>query len=161
MDQAFFKTQIERLNTQWPNSYKEERMMVIFNAFRDVSNFDFRDAVTHCLGNSKGSPLVPELTDALQKVRANYFNQKRIDEATQRGIFNSIPDGGTCDKEFYKKCTELYNALIDKKITKEQFDQGCDLLDQAAKLYKRAPVPTKTNLPEKYLKPVFEDDKPF
>lgn len=161
MDINFFDVEMGRLKNQWPNAYSAERIKILFNAFRNVANFDFRDAVTDCIANCKGAPLLKELTEAVERARANYFNNKRIDEASQRNAFLNIPDSGACDVEFKNKCVELYNAFMDKKISGEQFYQGCDLLDQAAKLYKRAPVPTKTNPPEKYLKPIFEDDKPF
>ena len=50
---------------------------------------------------------------------------------------------------------------MDKKITRDQFYQGCDLLDQAAKLYNR---PKTTIVPPKQFgRPYKEenDDKPY
>ncbi len=163
MDHVFYKQQIERLKQQWPNAYSEERMIVIFNAFRDVPNFDFRDAVTYCLGNSKGSPLLPELTEAIAKARANYYNLKRIDEASQRTSFLNIADDGkTCDREFKNKCVELYTSFMDKKITREQFYQGCNLLDQASKLFKnKSPtIVEPTKLPKMPYK-TDDDERPY
>lgn len=153
--------EMKRLQVQWPNAYSKERMIIFFNAFKDVANFDFRDAVTHCLATCKGAPLLKELTEAIHVARNNYFTQKRIDEATQKGIFNSIPDGQTCDPEFKNKCMELYNSFMDKKITKKEFDQGCDLLDQASKLYKnKAPtIITTKQLKKPYTEE--DDDKQF
>jgi len=161
MDHIFYKQQIERLKSQWPHAYSEERMIVLFNAFKNVANFDFRDAVTECIANCKGAPLLKELTEAIERARANYFNNKRIDEATQRDAFLNIPDSGTADREFKNKCVELYNSFMDKKITREQFYQGCDLLDQASKLYNR---PKTTIVPPKQFgRPYKEenDDKPY
>lgn len=155
---------MKRLKSQWPSAYSEERMKIFFNAFRDVSNFDFRDAVTYCLSQSKGAPLLPELTEAVAKARIAYFNKKRIDEADQRNAYLNIADDGTCDREFKNKCMELYNSFMDKKITREQFYQGCDLLDQAAKLYKNKNN-RPTTIPPKQLgrpyKDDSEEDKPY
>jgi hypothetical protein len=153
---------MDRLKTQWPNAYEPERQKIFFNAFKDVSNFDFRDAVTHCLANSRSAPLLPELTESIAKARATYFNQKRIDEADQKNAFLNIPDDGqSCDKEFKNKCMELYNNYMDGKINREQFYQGCDFLDQAAKLFRKNPVPKMppptTKLPYKN----DDEDKPF
>lgn len=153
---------MKRLKEQWPNAYSKERMIVFFNAFKDVANFDFRDAVTHCLAHSKGAPLLPELTEAVAKAKAAYFMQKRIDEADQRNAYLNIPDDGTCDREFKNKCMELYNSFMDKKITREQFYQGCDLLDQAAKLYVKKQN-TQQIKPIQLARPysVESDEKPF
>lgn len=155
MELSFFETQMKRLKEQWPSAYSSERYKIFFNAFRDVSNFDFRDAVSHCLAHSRGAPLLPELTEAIVKARSNYFEQKRITELDQKNAFLNIKDDGvSCDKEFKEKCVELYKNFMDRKITAEQFYQGCDLLDQASKLFKT----TKPNPPTNSSSP---DEKPF
>ena len=92
MDLNFFELEMKRLKEQWPNAYSKERMIIFFNAFKNVANFDFRDAVTECIANCKGAPLLKELTEAVERARINYFNNKRIDEATQRDAFLNIPD---------------------------------------------------------------------
>lgn len=163
MDINFFDLEMKRLANQWPNAYSPERIKIFFNAFRDVSNFDFRDAVTHCLATCKGAPLLKELTEAIHVARNNYFQQKRITEADQRNAFLNIGDDGTCDREFKNKCVELYNSFMDKKITKEQFYQGCDLLDQAAKLFKNKNKNPTPSVPPKQLGRPYKDDdeKPY
>ena len=161
MELNFFEMEMKRLQIQWPNAYSKERMIVFFNAFRDVSNFDFRDAVTHCLATCKGAPLLKELTEAIHVARNNYFQQKRIDEANlNKGMFG-IENNGTADPEFAKKCVELFKQFDERKITREQFGQGCDLLDQASKLYKNK-APTVIT-PKQLKKPHREEDdeKPF
>lgn len=160
MDHVFYKQQIERLKAQWPQAYSEERMIIFFNAFRDVSNFDFRDAVTHCLATCKGAPLLGEITEAIVKAKNNYLYQKRLEESKMMGALDyAYENNTTADPEFVDRCMKLLDDLYNKKITKAQFDQGCDLLDQAAKLYSKPK--TKTKIPEKYKKPIFEEDKPF
>lgn len=147
MDHVFYKQQIERLKAQWPQAYSEERMIIFFNAFRDVSNFDFRDAVTHCLATCKGAPLLGEITEAIIKAKNNYLYQKRLEESKMMGVLDyAYENNTTADPEFVDRCMKLLDDLYNKKITKAQFDQGCDLLDQAAKLYKK-PKTTITNLP--------------
>jgi len=161
MDHLFYKQQIERLKAQWPHAYSEERMVIIFNAFKDVANFDFRDAVTDCIANCRSAPLLKELTEAVVKAKNNYYQQKRIDEANlNKGMFG-IENNGTADPEFAKKCVELFKQFDERKITREQFGQGCDLLNQASKLYKNK-APTVI-IPKQLKKPYREEDdeKPF
>jgi len=158
MDSSLFNDQVKRLRTQWPHAYGEERIKILWAAFKDVSNYDFRDAVSYCLGNSKSAPLVLELEKAIQVARNNYYSQKRLEEASTMGALLEAADNNkTADPEFVDRCLKLLDDLYNKKITKKQFDEGCDLLDQAAKLYRKPSRP----LPEKYTKPVFDEDKPF
>lgn len=160
MDISTFDQEIKRLLDQWPNSYSEQRRKILYNAFRDVPNFDFRDAITYCLGNYRSAPLLPDLIEAVSKTKSIRLEKERITEDEQRSAFLAINDDGTtCDREFKNKCVELYTNFMDKKITREQFYQGCDLIDQAAKLYKK-PNPTK---PQKPSKPYKDDDdeKPY
>lgn len=162
MEISFFEHEMKRLKEQWPNAYSKERMIIFFNAFRDVSNFDFRDAITDCLATSRSAPLLPELTVAIEKARINYFQKKRIEESgMNKGLFG-IENNGSADPEYVKKCIEHVYNLLDKKITKEQFDQGCEMLDQASKLFpNKTPMSPPINKPTN--KPYKDDDdeKPF
>lgn len=162
MDLTTFEQEIKRLKSQWPNGFGDERKKELWKLLKDVPNFDFRDAVSYLLVTARSCPLAEEIQKAIQRARNNYFEQKRIDEATQRGIFNSIPDAGTCDREFKNKCVELYNSFMDKKITREQFFQGCDLLDQAAKIYGKKQNPQQVK-PAQLSRPysVESDEKPY
>lgn len=163
MELEFFQQQINRLKNQWPNAYSTERQKIFFNTFKDVANFDFRDAVTYCLGNSKSAPLVLELEKAIQIAKNNYYSSKRLEQANVLNALDYAADNNTtADPEFVDKCMKLLDDLYNKKITKKQFDEGCDLLDQAAKLYKRKQSPTI--MPPKQIgRPYKEDDeeRPF
>lgn len=163
MDLSTFDLEMARLSSQWPNAYGEQRRKIFFNAFRDVANFDFRDAVTHCLATCKGAPLLPELTDAIIKAKTNYLYQKRIDEAKAKSALDwAYENNTTADPEFVDKCMKLVDDLYNKKITKKQFDEGCDLLDQAAKLYsknKNVPQTPAKQISRPY--PVETDEKPY
>lgn len=163
MEIEFFDFEIARLKNQWPNAYSPERIKIFYNAFRDVANFDFRDAVTHCLATCKGAPLLPELTDAIIKAKNNYLYQKRVEEEKARGALDWAYENNTsADPEFVDKCMKLLDDLYTKKITKKQFDEGCDLLDQAAKLYAKKSLPQTVN-PEKMATPypIEPDEKPY
>jgi|LakMenE01Jun11ns_1017448.scaffolds.fasta_scaffold9846429_2 hypothetical protein len=158
MDISTFDQEMKRLLDQWPTAYSEQRRKIFFNTFRNVSNFDFRDAVTYCLGNYRSAPLLPEMMEAVNKSVFIRKEQERRDEDQSRaGFFGIVGDPEWCDPEFQKNCSKLYWQYANKQITKAQFDEGCALLDEAAKIYTKK----KNRLPEKYTKPVFDEDKPF
>lgn len=161
MEKIQFDEQIKRLESQWPNAYKTERIKILWAAFKDVSYFDFRDAVNYCLGNSKSAPLVLELEKAVQIAKNNYYSSKRLEEAnTMEALLHAADNNRTADPEFVDRCLKLLDDLYNKRITKKQFDEGCDLLDQAAKLYRRPKPTPPTN---KTTRPYKDDDedRPF
>jgi len=161
MDSSTFNDQIKRLRTQWPHAYGEERIKILWAAFKDVSNFDFRDAVSYCLGSAKSAPLVLDLEKAVQIAKNNYYSSKRLEEANIMGAMEYASENNkTADPEFVDRCLKLLDDLYNKRITKKQFDEGCDLLDQAAKLYRRPKSTPPTN---KTIKPYKDDDedRPF
>ena len=157
MEKIQFDEQIKRLESQWPNAYKIERIKILWAAFKDVSYFDFRDAVNYCLGNSKSAPLVLDLEKAVQIAKNNYYSSKRLEEANIMGAMEYASENNkTADPEFVDRCLKLLDDLYNKRITKKQFDEGCDLLDQAAKLYRRPKLTPPTN---KTIKPYKDDDE--
>lgn len=159
MELEFYQQQINRLKSQWPNAYSTERQKILFNAFKDVANFDFRDAVTFCLGTSKSAPLVLDLEKAVMIARNNYFSQKKAEEASVMGALEYAAENNTsADPEFVDRCLKLLDDLYNKRITKKQFDEGCDLIDQAAKIYKHLPK-QPTNLKKPYKDD--DEEKPY
>lgn len=159
MDASLFDEQIKRLQSQWPTGFGSERKKELWRVFKDVPNFDFRDAVSYLLLSCRSCPLVDEIDKAVERAKLNYFQQKKMEEAKYSSVLDSLNQNGRwADKEFVAKCEELYESLRLKKITLEQFYQGCDLLDQASKMFGKKPI---TVLPQKYLTPVHEEDKPY
>lgn len=155
MEKVQFDEQIKRLESQWPNAYRAERIKILWNSFKDVAYFDFKDAITWCLGNSKSAPLVLDLEKAVQIAKNNYYSSKRFEEANAMGALEYAANNNkTADPEFVDRCLKLLNDLHQKKITKKQFDEGCDLLDSAAKIYKKIPAP------KKIYNPSFDEEKP-
>ena len=157
MDLSTYDIEMQRLMSQWPHSYSEQRRKIFFNALRDVSNHDFREAVTQCLATCRSAPLLGELTEAVQVARTNYMQQKRMDDAA-RSMFDGIPETHWADKEFKDRCAQLLNDKLNKKITLEQFYQGCDLLDQAALLYRKMKKENLKKPFEKRKDPYKDDD---
>lgn len=72
-----FEKQVCRLKDQWPSSYGDQRRLVLWDAFKDVLESDFSDAVTECLGTSRQAPLVVEISESLEKARVRKAQQNR------------------------------------------------------------------------------------
>lgn len=139
MELNFFESEMKRLKEQWPNAYSRERMVIFYNAFRNVSNFDFRDAVTDCIANCKGAPLMKELTETISKIITIRKQKERMQS------FNPLNDvwalgesKSSADPEFVLKCKELKYLHETKQISKKDFLKACDDLDiEAAELCKK------------------------
>lgn len=133
MERPHFNAQIGRLRTQWPNSYGAERTISLFEAFKDVSNTTFAEAISDCIANSRNAPLLTELTKAVEiaKVRENSYRGGNF--TFQSTLTKAATNNRVADPDFVKACVKLNNDFQAKKITREQFLQGCDWLDQTWK----------------------------
>ena len=135
MDNVFYKQQIERLKSQWPHAYSEERMVIFYNAFRNVSNFDFRDAVTDCIANCKGAPLMKELTETISKVITIRKQREKIDQfdPLKAAIEKYLHTGESiADPEFVLRVKEVQHNLDTNKITQKEFQKQMDKLNKEA-----------------------------
>lgn len=131
MDNVFYKEQIERLKSQWPHAYSEERMVIFYNAFRNVSNYDFRDAITDCIANCKGAPLLKELTESINKIITIRKERERIQSFNPlRDLLNAENYVG--DSVFMLKCNEARFKLDTKQITIKEFHKIMDALENEA-----------------------------
>ena len=165
MDNVFYKQQIERLKSQWPHAYSEERMVIFYNAFRNVSNFDFRDAVTDCIANCKGAPLMKELTETISKIITIRKQKERVES------FNPIKEllrnqNYVGDADFMLKCNEARFELDTKKITQKEFFKKMDvLIKESDEICKKKGTYVDPNLIEKQIeeltRQVYGDNKPF
>lgn len=134
MDRAHYNTQIERLETQWPNSYGEERKAILWVAFKDTSNAVFAEAVSECIASHRAAPLLPDLSKAVEiaKTRENSY---RGGAGSVWGVVQqAAKQNKSASPEFVKACTKLLREKLDGKITHKQFLEGCDLLDEAARI---------------------------
>jgi hypothetical protein len=133
MEKYFFDDQMKRLKSQWGNFYSDERQKALWEVLKHYSGNIFESAINYCLLNCKTAPLLSDIQKAIKVSESNFYENKKIDNANYLNAFLNINDDGiTCDKDFKNKCTEHLRNFLDKKITKKQFDEGCDLLDQAA-----------------------------
>lgn len=133
MERLHFDQEIKRLLSQWPHSYGAERLALIWITFKDVSNFDFRDAITDCLCTCRSAPLIDDLSKSVQKAKNHYFERERIKSADSIGYLEGLSqENKMCDPEFVLRCLKHLNDFHEEKIIKEVFSAGCDVLDQIA-----------------------------
>lgn len=123
--------------TQWPNSYGNERKKLLWAAFKDVEDWQFTDAVSEALASCRAAPLIEDLTRGVQQAKDRGFRQSVAKPVNMNEILSDAEIlNTTADPEFVKTCVKLYRDYSDGLITKKQFNQGCDLLDQTAKQFK-------------------------
>jgi hypothetical protein len=133
-----FETQINRLNSQWPRTYGNERKALLWQALSRVEDEDFASAVDICLAKQRAAPLLDELDKA-----CNEAKNRRHQGAPRGGAgFYSVleeaalKDGGA-DKDFVRACMSHLNGYLGKirivrnKICvdagdRARFLEGCD-----------------------------------
>lgn len=110
---------------------------LLWRSFQDVYDEVFVDAVTHIVATRPARhkpPLLTELSEAVDaaKVRAN---QQRYNKTGS--VYETLEDAAknnkTADPEFVQACLKLVRDFLDRKVTRKQFDEGCDLIASVAK----------------------------
>jgi len=124
------------LRDQWANSYGAERVSVLWNAFQTVPDGDFCDAVTECLANHRAAPLVKEIGEEVNKTQARSAENRTYTGMSESGFGRVLAETArrAPNKEFARECITLLHKKETGQISDEQFQQGCDYLDQAATL---------------------------
>ena len=157
MDRSQFEMQMQRLRDQWPNAYSNERLKLLWMAFKDIGGMDFQEAVDDLLMTQRGAPLVDEISKAVQSAKNRYFERQRMKEASILGMMQEAAEiNTTADPAFVEDCINLLEQYLSKKITYKEFEQGCDLLTVAAnrfakeKGYYREEKKPIQNLPVRY-----------
>lgn len=133
MEKIQFDVQMLRLKDQWPSSYSDERMKLMWQAFKDVGYQDFKEAVDDLLMTQRGAPLLDEISKAVQQAKNRYFERLRAKDASILGMMQQAQEvNTTADPAFVADCVNLLEQYYTKKITYKEFEQGCDLLTVAA-----------------------------
>ena len=142
MTESSFGIQMDRLRSCFgPRFYEPIRIKLIWDTLRHQSERDFELAVTHCLQTLRSAPLLPELLKALEQVVAQ---KKQMDREMSLSRIQD-PMGALreasqmnklADPEFVLQCMKLIWDKNNGKITRAQFLEGCQWLDEAARLYK-------------------------
>jgi hypothetical protein len=143
MNENHFKAEIKRLCSQWPNSYGTERLNLLWGAFRDVPESAFTDAVTDCLLNQRSAPLVDELSKAAELAKTRASSARISGNAFANVLGEAATHTGHAEPDYVRACMAHLNRFLHKQITRAEFDEGCDRLDDLAKqvmAIKRRPI---------------------
>jgi hypothetical protein len=133
MDRSQFEMQMQRLRDQWPNAYSNERLKVLWMAFKDIGGMDFQEAIDDLLMTQRGAPLVDEISKAVQSAKNRYFERQRMKEASVLGMMQQAAEvNTTADPAFVDDCINLLEQYLSKKLPTKEFELGCDLLSVAA-----------------------------
>lgn len=131
-----FDREISRLESQWRGGYGQERREILWTAFKDCPEMDFHDAVSECLANLRGAPLLEDLSKAVESAKTRRISNHYSSGMGSGSFVDTLNDAAkanqTTDPEFVKACTKLLSDRLAGRITYTQFLEGCDLLDAAA-----------------------------
>lgn len=84
MKPELFKTQIDRLKTEWPNAYGKERMLVLWDKFKNERDSDFIEAVSLLLFNHKGqAPVGRDFEDAIRQAKSQRWMADNFEKAKE------------------------------------------------------------------------------
>lgn len=153
MTKQEFEIQVERLNSQWPNGYRQERKALLWSAFQNVPIDDFQTAISFCITNCRGLPLLPEIDKAVNEAKAARFTSEVRGRSGIPQVLNEAADNNkTAEPEFVRACLKLLDDRTRGKLTMKQFLEGCDYLDEVARTLsprtetnRRPPTPVRGN----------------
>lgn len=141
MTQETFKTQVDRLKSNYrEGDYKEERVALFWRTLQNTPDSIFVEALDDLIANKRSSPMLKEILDAVEESRARDA-ERRADwarsDAYKRGrtgidgVLDDLAGKSLISKEFAADCKHLREALTRKEISLDEFNKSMDLLDQA------------------------------
>lgn len=106
MTSATFERQIDRLRSEWPRAYGEERKAALWSVFFRVEDDLFEAAVTHLLLEHKGdrAPVASDIHKAIEAIR----EKRRVNRGS--GQVARGEETQAADPSFIRRCV----ALVDK-----------------------------------------------
>lgn len=141
MNTVKFQEQMVRITeTFGAKHYTAPRLKIIFAALKGVDDGTLERSVTRLIATRRVPPLVPEFLEAVETIR-NEDKQRAREEVPPGGVFDQLQLAAQrtrADKDFVTACMEHLKKFLDRRISKTQFDEGCRMLDQAAREFGKA-----------------------
>jgi hypothetical protein len=135
MQESTFQTHIKRLQANWgEQNYRLERVRELWKIFQNENGDDFRDAVSDLLLTQRAAPMLPELSKAVEaaKLRRTQLEARGLSGGFAGQVIDAAKANKRADPEIVKACMKLLKDKVFKRLTPEQFEQGCDLLAKVA-----------------------------
>jgi len=132
-----FGKQVDRLKSQWPSSYGEERLKLIWEMYAKVDASTFERIVTLALNSQRSAPLAEDLARLENEVKNRRVQERFYDGFSSQAspmqvLARAAQNNKTADKDYVKACMRLAMEKFAGKITLEQFEKMCDELDHVA-----------------------------
>lgn len=135
MNPAKFQEQMARITeTFGAKHYTGQRLKIIFATLKGVDDGTLERSVTRLIATRRVPPLVPEFLEAVESVRSE-DKQRARENAPMVGMLGQLQEAAkrtTADKDFVGACMSHIRNYLDGKLSKSQFNEGCQMLDQAA-----------------------------
>lgn len=130
-DAPAFQEQIDRLKTQFgAKNFSKEKSKLIFAKFSHRGIGFFEKMISHILLNSRYSPTIKEFIDAEYAIDMEKKNIEKTLAHGKNGILDLPP--GRAKPDFVKLCQKTYSDYVSGKLTKKQFHEACNSLDDMA-----------------------------
>lgn len=133
MNDKEFKEQVNRLVKQFGDKqFSGEKTELLYKKFGKIPSDEFKQVVDYIILNNRYSPVFSDYENAIQAVK------KRINDIKMAAQFAHGPDGildlphGNADPDFVRLCQKTYSDYATGKITKKQFHEACNGLDELA-----------------------------
>jgi hypothetical protein len=129
-----FEKQVQRMESQWPRTYGQERKALLWQAMKDVHPEDFQSAVDSCLASHRAPPLLEQLSTEVDQARVRRSqNSARGVGGMYETLDTAAKNNKTADPEFVQACLKHLRSFLSGQIDRKQFDEGCGYLDDVAR----------------------------
>ena len=137
MTEEEFNKQLNRLKSQWSNSYGPERVARMWKGLKGLSEAFFAEIVDEALDTCRSAPLMEDFGKLEIEVGKRRAQGRIYDSFSRAGspadaLEEAARNNKTADPEFVKACMRLMKDKEDGRISSEQFFQMCDELDRLA-----------------------------
>lgn len=140
-----FSNQVKRLQEVYgEKAYPPERQKLLWRTFQNDSNEVFCEAIDDIILTYRSTPMHKEIHDAITEARRRDHERKRLPsygDGSVLSILQSAYNPANYEDESMrmriKGRIKLVNDYTSGRLTKKQFDEGCDFYDKAG-IYKLA-----------------------
>lgn len=97
-------------------------------------------AIDNLIAKSRAAPMIEELEEAINEARVRRIHsQARGIGGFWETLREAEKNNKTADPEHAKACTKMLEDKLKGNLTRDQFLQGCEMMDTAAKIYSSQP----------------------
>lgn len=125
-----FQAGVDRLKNQFPSSYGDERVKVIYRAVKRELGAVWMDAVSDLLASQRMAPMLPEIERALDEAASRH---RAASNATPLSVLQNASQKTSASPELIKFCLEALRYKQEKKPSSEEWEAIMSQMDNFAK----------------------------